>query len=306
MTRRRKDAWSLTPGDFPSERAIAREPRLGNMENNAVFRMIKFRQKRRGISIVGSPGCLVAAVFISCLLSGPVSIFFILVVLGAMWLANQGRVMQFNLLGLNKQDFADFIESGISDTDILSALWASSISRRYETIRFCSAAAGFLTGLGLMIPKHPAYWIGGLAFVFFTVAVLIGLGATPYFVLGGITRSVRAAKARLEWRPRPFYSMARLSGRSLRAIVVWFALMCPAGCLISFAFETIRNGAEGEYMGAKIAGLFLSLICGALMGMLFSDNTTWGGTPAVDAIAQDLSQIREMIRAEVFEPGEHK
>ena len=166
--KRRRAPWTITPADLPTERALAVEPRLNDLENNAIFRL--FTMRRGQNTNFGGNTLFWVVVFISLFFTLNLIGLLLFIVIHMISTRYRPSIRQMTLLDLPRERLAELSLTLMRPEDYVIGIWGTHESRRGHYLRTCmlilliiATASGYLW---LWPSLHPICAL--MLFVFFS------------------------------------------------------------------------------------------------------------------------------------------
>ena len=235
--------WEITEADLPTEKALAAEPRLCGLENNAIFRLAMLRKGGK-FHQPGATGWIflffVMMVFLN--LAGILLFFVILLIDGY---CKRRSTTQPLFWGLSKEQLAELSLTSLRAEDYVIGLWGSQLAHRATRRRrwiiallLILFASGYLWLHPVLQPLCP--------FALFVLAYFAGLTSFyPYEKVPKLSRKISAARWALvraeDHGPSIELKDKILIGCAMPLIVI-FGLLCA----------TMSLAIMGLFIGALI------------------------------------------------------
>jgi hypothetical protein len=315
---KREGGWELQPGDLPSAEAIAREPRLGGMEENPFFRLIVFRRRFDRFTLgdawnaSGSNVVMLILAVVFWFIALPI----LLLTLAVQRFAPPKQGISALLLRPHPM-LAELVELGLTAEEAALGMWGASVCgarERREEIVFglVVAATALVIGaswravmvMGIKQAEPMAMSAGAMAAA---VAAFVSVArrGRPHHVLARLARLTQPLAKSVESKANArsvFSSFVAVVGLSVGVVgggMLVALLFIGVGTFVSIAVEEIVR-SFGRGFSARwifIALLAASASAGATFGFIMSQSARENADRRLKAATEDLRRIFKWIDA---------
>lgn len=234
MVGRPRDTWSVAPGDLPPARAVARDRRLAGMEENAVFRLLKHRGRRRWTQGGGAP--IGHEDWLYLMLALPLLGSLLAMVHSVVVLAKGTRAREDEPIvdRLSARELVEFWMAGMPAEDLAAGLWGIEASRSPFS-RFIGDPIPWLGAIMAGLIGSAGAWAGASAWI---AAVPLGsvafwrfirFSGEDYAPIHRTTRRLRDACRAQEWRGGVDFALSLFVSAILMAGLSWTAWVLAFG-----------------------------------------------------------------------------
>ncbi len=306
MPKRKRDLWTLRPGDLPSERVLALEPRLRDLENNAVFRLLMF-QKRGGMKAARRGEVSLSGLNLFPLLilivMGPVGwLILVLLVVTRGWsgvfpVRNLGGIM-----GISRKCMGEVILTRITPQDIVLAHWGSALGQKRIRIRLIGTWMLMFSAL-VSIAQGVIFAPAALLVLPISAFMIVRSRYSPFHLLPACTRVINEQKTRVDFHLRPAWVILTGFATVILKVVMLLGAMISVGLSIGLI---LSDGWDRNFNPeALLWGGALSLIGGAL-GFINGVNLRGQAAWNFQRACRNADEILRYYQYEIFERGAAK
>ncbi len=309
---KRRHRWEPTPADLPTEKAQAAEPRLRDLENNAIFRLMTFYQSGE-VSLWGPIvwiSFLLLAGALVTLIGGSLVHFVALLSVACVGfmipLCFSGRLGSV-VVTINRPFplslYRELAQTTFKPDEFINTLWGSQ-SRRRAMRRRVTAFYG-LTLITLMVISVYGWlewgmrWVCTLA-LFVLGSLLGGVRFDPYHVLSSVHEEIKNQRHMIDRMRIPFWALRVLVKPIIGLLVVLALLVFVAVKLmllspaISVVFKKYEWLLEYTWVFAThLAGLSV-LAIGWLLGRVFAIIDQARTPKRLKRMRDDINRIIEL------------
>jgi hypothetical protein len=313
MIRRSKSArehWPLHRSDLAQRWLAAREPRLADLENNPIFRLLRFQVHRqwRGWSPWLAPAWLliVAAVAFFILRSGGGRNMFPFVIWGII-LFNFGRhrnKSKNEILAIPKVFIGDMAQAAVNPDLFVRGLWGAAAAPinlvNYAIFIAIGLSASFYVGfsdgmanglgvVGVILALFTGVWISALLF-------------WPHSAMAGVLRNIRMARRMLEAQANPWRELVRRIGEILRVLLIAIPIVALIVVLIIGGVKLVdRLPFDPRIILNHRVALVACFLVGFAMGAGFAWDSRRRVERYFNSATKDIEAILELLAR--AEPG---